>query len=137
MDRKAKLDPEMLAFTRTLRARATDAERQLWFRLRARRVAHCKFRRQHPLPPYVLDFYCEQHKLAIELDGSQHATVNDSSSRRAAFLAGHGIRVLRFWDNKVLRDIDAVLEAIRLAVEDPVRAESSLTPTPLPVGEGS
>jgi very-short-patch-repair endonuclease len=108
------LPRDLLAFARQLRRQQTDAEQLLWSLLRARRLGGWKFRRQHPLPPYILDFYCHELGLAIELDGGQH---NDPSARRYderrnAFLAKRGIKVLRFWNHEVLQDTEAVLEAI-------------------------
>jgi very-short-patch-repair endonuclease len=107
----------------------TDAEREMWFHLRAGRINGLKFRRQHPLPPYVVDFYCHAPKLVIEVDGSQHTESEDAI--RTATLQRQGLTVLRFWDNDVLTNTDAVLEAIFNAV-----ATRTLTPTPLPMGEG-
>ena len=66
---KRPLDPRLLAFARELRRQQTDAEAVMWSLLRDRRLAGCKFRRQYPLGPYVLDFYCQEARLAIELDG--------------------------------------------------------------------
>ena len=77
-----------------------------------------KFRRQQPIAAYILDFYCDAAKLAIELDGGQHNT--DAARRhdtiRTQFLSGRGVRVLRFWNHEVLEDLDAVLEAIHIAL---------------------
>jgi len=108
-----------------LRQTSTEAEQKLWYHLRAHRLKGLKFRRQHPVPPYVLDFYCAEAGLGIELDGSQHDEVVDAT--RTAFLAGQGITLLRFWDNDVLRETEAVLEAILSAV-----GNRTLSPTPLP-----
>ena len=114
---------------RELRQNGTDAEHKLWYRLRAGRLNGLKFRRQHPIPPYIVDFYCEAKKLVVELDGSQH---NEEVDReRARFLEAQGLRILRCWDNEVLQQMDAVLEAIVDIAES-----RTLTPTPLPVGEG-
>lgn len=112
------LDPNALAFARTLRQDSTDAEQRLWRYLRNRRLAGYKFRRQHPFPPYILDFYCDAAKLAVELDGGQH---NSDEGRahdeiRTSFLASHGIQVIRFWNDVVLTETDAVLEAIHNAL---------------------
>jgi len=116
-------------FARHLRQAQTDAEIRLWTFLRGSRLNGFKFRRQHPVPPYVLDFYCDAAKLAVELDGSQHSEVTDLERTRV--LQSKGIRVLRFWDNDALSKTDAVLEAILTSLQDP-----TLTPTPLPAGEG-
>jgi len=115
---------------RELRQGGTDAEQKLWQRLRAAQLSGLKFRRQHPFPPYIVDFYCDAKKLVVELDGSQH---NDEVDRvRTSFLESQGLKVLRYWDNEVLQQVDAVLEAILSAV-----GTRTLTPTPLPMGEGS
>ena len=114
---------------RALRQSGTDAEQALWYHLRAGRLGGLKFRRQHPLPPYVVDFYCDALKLVVELDGSQHDEVADQ--RRTRFLERRSLRVLRFWDNEALQQTDAVLEAILAIAQD-----RTLTPTPLPEGEG-
>jgi type I restriction enzyme M protein len=123
---------EHIAFARDLRKRQTDAETLIWYLLRDRRLAGFKFRRQHPLPPYVLDFYCNDAKLCIELDGGQHAQRPGQDGKRDAALAAQGIRTLRFWNNDVLAETEAVLQAIW----DALHAPSALTPTPLPGGEG-
>ena len=116
-------------FARHLRQSQTEAEIRLWTFLRGSRLNGFKFRRQHPIPPYVLDFYCDAAKLAVELDGSQHSEVTDLERTRA--LQSKGVRVLRFWDNDALSRTDVVLEAILTSLQDP-----TLTPTPLPEGEG-
>ncbi|MBS0455725.1 MAG: endonuclease domain-containing protein [Proteobacteria bacterium] len=115
--------------SRELRQSLTDAERELWFHLRGRRLQGLKFRRQHSIPPYFVDFFCEQAKLVVELDGSQHDEMTDAA--RTRFLEACGLRVLRFWDNEALTETEAVLEAILNAIGHP-----PLTPTPLPLGEG-
>jgi len=114
---------------RRLRGEATDAERKLWQRLRAGQLDGLKFRRQHPIPPHIVDFFCREARLVVELDGSQHGDEVDAA--RTRFLESKGLRVLRFWDNDVPINTDAVLEAIWNAVGD-----RTLTPTPLPEGEG-
>jgi adenine-specific DNA-methyltransferase len=103
---------------RDLRRHATDSEAALWRLLKARRFAGVKFRRQHPCGPYVLDFYCPQHRLAIELDGGQHflAPGEVYDQRRDSFLAARGIKVLRFGTDLVFRDRGSVLRAIAIAM---------------------
>jgi very-short-patch-repair endonuclease/restriction endonuclease S subunit len=126
---------ELRDFARTLRNNQTDAEHLMWRMLRDRRIAGAKFRRQHPVPPYVLDFYCHELKLAIELDGGQHGepTGCERDRQRDAALSERGITVLRFWNNEVLTETEAVLEQIYRTVTE--RALPS-PPTPLPEGEG-
>ncbi len=89
----------------------TDAERKLWSALRDRQIDGLKFRRQHPIGPYVLDFLCEERRLAVELDGGQHTAEKDAA--RTAWLADHGVRVIRFWNNDVLTNLPGVVEMIR------------------------
>ncbi|MBI4737310.1 MAG: endonuclease domain-containing protein [candidate division NC10 bacterium] len=103
---------------RRLRRDQTEAERRLWARLRARQVHGAKFRRQHPIGGYIADFCCPECGVVVEVDGGQHAAQVEADSRRTAFLAERGYRVLRFWDNEVLAQIDAVLERIAEAVTD-------------------
>ena len=101
---------------RELRSAATDAESCLWYYLRAGRLAGIKFRRQHPMPPYILDFYCEAARLVVELDGSQHGEEGDA--RRTLSLEAQGVMVLRFWNDQVLKETALVLEEIyRVAME--------------------
>lgn len=93
-----------------LRQRMTDAERKLWYHLRAGRLYGWKFRRQHPIPPFIADFCCVEHCLVIEVDGSQHGGIDDHD--RTAQLEKQGWRVLRFWNHDVLLKVEQVLEAI-------------------------
>jgi type I restriction enzyme M protein len=105
---------------RRLRKHPTKWESVLWRHLRNRNFAGYKFRRQHPLDPYVLDFYCAEAKLAIELDGGGHnyrgGQIRDHA--REEFLARHGIEVLRFWNHQVREELDSVLRAICFALEE-------------------
>lgn len=114
---------------RDLRMHSTDAEHKLWSVLRGGQLDGLKFRRQHPVPPYTVDFFCASAKLVIELDGSQHSEESDAT--RTRFLQSRGLVVLRFWNNQVLTEIEAVVEAIFEAA-----SPSPLTPIPLPMGEG-
>ena len=110
----------------------TDAEQLMWGVLRGRRFLDKKFRRQHPVGRYILDFYCHEDRLAVELDGGQHSEAGPQAydQERTAFLEQQGIRVLRFWNNDVLNATESVLEALWqvLAPEDP-------HPKPLSQGE--
>jgi very-short-patch-repair endonuclease len=116
-------------FARRLRRTQTDAERKLWSRLRDRQICGAKFRRQHPIGKYIADFCCVESKLIVELDGSQHGPENESDRSRTQAIERLGYRVLRFWDNEVLKDSVAVLEKIMQTIEEP-------SPFPLPGGEG-
>lgn len=106
---------------RALRRRMTDAERRIWYFLRGRHLVGFKFRRQHPIGPYVVDFVCLEQKLVIELDGGQHAS-DPNDPHRDAFLQRNGYRVLRFWNNEALSRTAAVCESILRA--------ASVTPSP-------
>ncbi len=135
---KPPLPEELLQFAREMRKKATDAESLLWRLLRNRQLSCSKFRRQHPFPPYILDFYCNELRLAIEVDGGHHTNseIRRYDQRRTAFLEENGIRVLRFWDNEVLKDTEAVLQAIYEAVEGQRKKLLPSPPAPLPLGEG-
>lgn len=106
---------EHIEFARKLRRDATDAGALLWSCLRDRRVNRRKFRRQHPVEPYVLDFYCAEMNLAIELDGGQHNSAEGRvrDEKRAAFLRSKGIETLRLTNQAMLADTDSVLSVIR------------------------
>nr|WP_281377990.1 DUF559 domain-containing protein [Chiayiivirga flava] len=128
----------MLDFARTLRERSTDAESFFWQLLRDRRIAGLKFRRQHVLSPYVLDFYCDQLRFAIELDGGQHNEPSSVArdSRRDAFLASRGIDVFRIWNHDALARTGDVLVQLNhriTARRETLAAENLL----LPAGEGA
>ena len=97
---------------RQLRRDQTDAEQTLWARLRDRQLCGAKFRRQHPVGPFVADFCCTQRRLVVELDGGQHAVEVAADHKRSRFLEEQGYRVLRFWNHDVLKDTVAVLERI-------------------------
>lgn len=92
----------------------TDAEQLMWHCLRQKQLGGFRFRRQHPFERFVLDFYCCEAKLAVELDGGQHnepeAIVRDTE--RTAFLEQHGIQVIRFWNNEVFQNLEGVLQSV-------------------------
>src|SRR5712691_8105823 len=102
---------------RRLRRDSTDAERRLWVVLRDRRLAGYRFRRQHPIGDFIVDFACTKHSLIIEADGGQHAD-NEADQRRTAFLQGDGWRVIRFWNNDVLANTEGVVETILRALSE-------------------
>lgn len=107
-----KLDPQLLVFAKSMRTNATDAENLMWQLLRARRFMDLKFRRQHVIKPYIVDFYCHEIGLVIELDGIQHGTEDGRAYdiERTKFLEALGLKVVRYWNNEVLSRTDVVLE---------------------------
>jgi very-short-patch-repair endonuclease len=104
---------------RELRKNQTDVEARLWSRLRGRQVAGAKFRRQYPIGHFIADFCCVELRLVVELDGGQHAEAGAVDQRRTDFLVAEGYRVLRFWNNEVMENIDGVLERISEALTLP------------------
>ncbi len=122
----------MSEHAKSLRRNQTDAERKLWHHLRDRRLDGWKFRRQHPAGPYVLDLYCADANLMIEIDGGQH---DDDEHRihdekRTAYLVSQGLKLMRFWNNEVMENTMGVLEAIRETLGP------SPQPSPREGGEG-
>ena len=105
------------ARARQLRKNLTDAESALWNILRNRQVSDYKFRRQAPIGPYIVDFVCFENRLVIEVDGGQHLERANYDAGRTAWLESAGFIVIRFWNNQVLKELDAVREAIWIAVE--------------------
>lgn len=98
-------------FARGLRGTMTDAEHRLWYHLRGRRLLDAKFRRQFPIGHYIVDFVCLASRLIVEVDGGHH-NGSQHDATRDRFLYTQGFTVLRFWNNDVLADTDAVLAAI-------------------------
>lgn len=127
---KPPLPTVTLQRARDIRREPTDAESKLWYHLRAGRLGKLKFRRQHPVPPYIVDFCCPDRKLIVELDGSQHSP--DVDAARTAYLQSQGFNVIRFWDNEALTQTDSVLEAIWSASHAP-----DPHPDPSPDGRGA
>ncbi|MBI4240651.1 MAG: endonuclease domain-containing protein [Candidatus Rokubacteria bacterium] len=127
----ANVEPKTSWFrhrARELRRDQTEAERKLWARLRDRQLSGAKFRRQHPIGRYTVDFCCPELSLVVEVDGGQHAERADADRRRTEFLTQRGYRVLRFWDTEVLKEFEAVLERIAQGLRNP-------HPNPLPSRE--
>ena len=119
---------QYLRVPQRLRRNMTEAESKLWRALRLQQFSGFKFRRQHPLGNYVLDFVCLSAKVVIEVDGSQHAEAVAVDEERSRFLEGAGFRVLRFWNNQVLGETEAVL--IRIGEE--LERATATTPSPPP-----
>jgi len=108
----------MIARSRQLRQDMTFPERLLWSRLRDCRLAGLRFRRQHPVGPYVTDYYCPSAKLVVELDGRSHDGQAAQDRQRQDYLERQGLRVIRFSNDKVLNNLTGVLEAIARACKN-------------------
>ena len=112
---------------RWLRLSSTDAESVLWRHLRNSQLANAKFKRQQPHGPYILDFYCHEHHLVIEVDGGQHYEAEElvRDAARTRYLEAHGLRVLRFSNLEVLKETQAVLNEVFRQIEAGRAQESS------------
>ena len=100
-------------FAQNLRNNPTDVERLLWQRLKSSQVEGIKFRRQQVLENFIVDFVSFEKKIVIELDGGQHAETIEKDKRRDDCLIMNGYKVLRFWDNEIIQNMEGVLEVIR------------------------
>ena len=100
---------------RELRRQMTPAEELLWNRLRNRQLDGLKFRRQHPIGPFIADFYCAAHRLVVEVDGEIHGRRGEHDRARTEQFERFGYRVIRFRNEQVFGDIEGVLNAIRAA----------------------
>jgi very-short-patch-repair endonuclease len=96
---------------RPLRQSSTDAERRMWSALRDRRLSRYRFRRQHPIGDFIVDFACTEYRIVVEIDGGQHSE-NPLDRYRTAWLENQGWRVIRFWNNDVLSNTSGVVETI-------------------------
>jgi very-short-patch-repair endonuclease len=103
---------------RELRQNVTNVERRLWQKLRGAQIDGASFRRQHPAGNYILDFYCSALRLAIELDGGQHALAVRRDRARDEWLSEQGVTVLRFWNSDVTQNLSGVLEVIAAKVSE-------------------
>ena len=101
---------------RGLRQSSTDAERRMWSALRDRRLLMYKFRRQHPIGGFIVDFACTEYRFVIEVDGGQHAH-NARDARRTAWLKSQGWKITRFWNNDVLSNTNGVVDTILRALQ--------------------
>jgi very-short-patch-repair endonuclease len=126
----ARLSGETKKRARELRHEPTEAEKLLWAHLRNGRLNGWRFRRQHPVPPHVVDFACVSARLVVEADGGQHAE-SERDRRRDRFIRSRGWRILRFWNHDILANPAGVIEAIAAALPPP-------RPSPAPrAGEGA
>jgi very-short-patch-repair endonuclease len=110
--RKRPVSSKTITRAREMRREPTYPEYRLWMRLRAGQIGGLRFRRQHPIGPHILDFYCPSAKLAIELDGVSHEDREGYDHVRTRYLESAGLRVVRFTDDDVLRNPDNVLHVI-------------------------
>jgi adenine-specific DNA-methyltransferase len=134
MSKRRDPSPRLKTFARRMRREPTDAERKLWHLLRDRRLGGFKFRRQHPVGGYILDFFCMEKMLSVEADGGQHYDPQGLAydQRRSSVLTEHGIRTLRLSDYDILTDPDAVARTIFFHLTE----EPSPLPSPGVPGEG-
>jgi very-short-patch-repair endonuclease len=110
---------------RELRESQTTPEQLVWAMVRGRRLLQCKFRRQHSVGPYIVDFVCLEAHLVLELDGDYHDYVVEEDQRRTEFLNQQGFQVLRFWNQDVMQDADSVGRAIEKALREKLKESTS------------
>jgi very-short-patch-repair endonuclease len=110
--------PKIITLARNLRHRPTDAEKKLWFILRSRQFENSKFRRQEPIGQYIVDFVSLDRQFIIEIDGGQHNLPSEieKDAIRTKYLEAKGFRVIRFWNNDVLFNLDGVATRISEAI---------------------
>jgi very-short-patch-repair endonuclease len=127
---------DMTARARNLRVNMTDAETKLWRALRRAQLNGPPFRKQHPVGPFIIDFYCPPLRLAVEVDGGQHAEqTKEADDRRTQWLAERGVTVVRYWNNDVLSNLEGVLSDLLTQAERLAQAAATPTP-PLPLSGG-
>lgn len=133
MPRAIRGQPGHLDFKRRLRSDMTGPEKRLWSRLRSRQLQGSKFRRQHGIGPYIVDFYCPEQSLVIEIDGDSHADAEQiqKDQRRDRYLQSIGLRVVRYTNDDIMKNLDGVLEDLQKRV-----SSGSASPNPLRIKEG-
>jgi very-short-patch-repair endonuclease len=122
MPRPPRSNPKTRTRAIELRKVLTPAERKLWSRIRDDQLG-VNFRRQHAVGNYIPDFVCIEKKLIIELDGSQHLEQEEHDQERTKYLASLGYKVIRFWNNDVMKNIEGVILAILHAMENEINKE--------------
>jgi DNA repair protein RecO (recombination protein O) len=120
---------DLIPRARELRKGQSDAEQKLWYYLRAHRFQHYGFRRQKPIGSYIIDFVCMEKKLVIELDGGQHTEQQAYDRKRTKFLESQGYRVLRFWNDEMIKNEEAALQIILSALEEQNTPSLTLPPS--------
>lgn len=113
---------KFLSHRRELRKSLTPQELKLWYYLRNKKLG-VKFRRQHGIGPYVVDFYCKENNLVIELDGAQHKDEKEYDKERDNYMETLGIKVLRFWNGEIDKNIEKVLQKIKDVAAPPAKGE--------------
>jgi len=125
-----ELKSTLKSFAKYLRKESTDTENVLWRHLRAKRFEGLKWRRQEPIGKYIVDFVCYEKRIIIECDGGQHLSAKKKDEIRERWLKDRGYKILRFWDNEVLKNLDVVLDFIwKISIGSPA-------PQPPPVQGG-
>ncbi|HEV2608889.1 MAG TPA: endonuclease domain-containing protein [Noviherbaspirillum sp.] len=122
LNQRLRVKPQSKNHARTLRTNLTLAEQRLWNALRSKQLHGHRFRRQHPIHPYIADFACIEKMLVIELDGGQHQERIQYDENRTAFMQTQGWQVLRFWNNDVSQNFDGVLAIINNALTITLRS---------------
>lgn len=111
-----RIDPSLLEKSKELRSGATEVEKLIWSKIRDRKLGGIKFRRQHPMGSYIVDFVSLEKKLVVELDGGQHTEDREYDRQRTRWIESRGFKVLRFWNSEVIENLQGVLEAIRINI---------------------
>ena len=112
------MNKKFINIARSLRKNSTDAEKYLWNHIRRRQLEGFKFRRQETIGRYIVDFINFERKIVIELDGGQHSIQRKKDEERDKLLKDQGYKVLRFWNNDVLKNIEGVLETVSLSLRE-------------------
>ena len=114
-----RISPKIKHNSRNLRKNMTDVERILWAKVRSRQLQGFRFRRQHPIGKYIVDFVCLELKLIIELDGGQHMNQQQYVTNRSQWLQKNGFKTVRFWNNDILDNLDGIMETICMHLPQP------------------
>ena len=134
MARVKRGHPEYLNLKRRLRSEMTGAEARLWSKLRMKQFQELKFRRQHGIGPYIVDFYCPERSLVIEVDGDSHADANQiqKDRQRGNYLQSLGLQVIRYQNDDIIKNLVGVLEDLSKRVS----SSASTSPSPPYKGGG-
>jgi very-short-patch-repair endonuclease len=111
-DKRKRSHPTTQSRAKELRSEQTPPEQLLWRALRSRQLKDLKFRRQHPIGRYIVDFYCARHKLVVEIDGDTHVDQTEYDADRTIYLNDVGYRVLRFTNRDVINNLNGIIESI-------------------------